>query len=61
MMTEAERFNVLVYLCIGAVVGLALSGLFVYMSGNPFFWVFLPIAIVLVFAQGFIRTKKDLD
>ena len=60
-MSEAERFNVLVYIVIGAVVGLALSLLFVYISGNPVYWVFTPIAILIVFLQGFVRTKKDLD
>lgn len=61
MMSEAQRFNVLVYLCIGAVVGLALSLLFVYISKNPVYWAFIPVAIIVVFLQGLIRTKKDLD
>lgn len=61
MMSEAQRFNVLVYLCIGAVVGLALSLLFVYVSKNPVYWAFIPVAIIVVFLQGLIRTKKDLD
>ena len=61
MMSEAQRFNVLVYIVIGAVIGLALSLLFVYMTKNPVYWVFVPIAILVVFLQGFVRTKKELD
>lgn len=60
-MDEAERFNILVYLCIGAVVGLALAALFVMMTGNHVYWSFIPVAMIVVFAQGFVRTKKKLD
>lgn len=61
MMSEEQRFRVLVYLCIGLVVGIALSGLFVYMTGNHIYWAFIPVSMIVVFSQGFLRTKKDLD
>ena len=61
MLTKEEKFNVLVYTVIGVVVGVALSLLFVYMTKNPVYWVFVPVAIMVIFLQGFVRTKNDLD
>ncbi len=61
MMSEEQKFNILVYLCIGAVVGLALAGLFVYMTGSHFYWLFMPLSMLVVFSQGFVRTKKRMD
>ena len=61
MLSEEQKFSVIVYLCIGAVVGLALAGLFVYMTGNHIYWLFMPLSMLVVFTQGFVRTKKNLD
>ena len=61
MMSEAERLSLLVYLCIGGVVGLMLSILFVVVSGNPVFWLFVPLSILIVGSQGFVRNKKGLE
>ena len=61
MLSEEQRFRVLVYLVIGIVVGEALSGLFVFMTGSHFYWIFIPLSAVVVLSQGLMRTKKDLD
>ncbi|MBO5669049.1 MAG: hypothetical protein J6R75_01635 [Candidatus Methanomethylophilaceae archaeon] len=61
MMSEERRFRLLVYLIIGIVVGVALSGLFVYMTGSHFYWIFIPLSAIVVLSQGWTRTKKGLE
>ncbi len=61
MMSEERRFRLLVYLIIGIVVGVALSGLFVYMTGSHFYWIFIPLSTIVVLSQGWTRTKKGLE